>query len=236
MTSPVRETFEVQGRPAFLIPAQRDGGEIRRPWVWYAPTLPEYPAAEEAWMFERFAEAGMAIAGIDVGESYGNPVGKAHFALLYAELVVKRRMSTTPCLLARSRGGLMHYAWATECPELVACIAGIYPVCDITSYPGISVACKAYGLSEEVFTDRLHEYNPIERVRRLAQEEVEICHIHGDQDEVVPLEENSAELARRYRALGGKMDLEVVEGRGHDLWEGWFRSQNLVDFILARAR
>jgi hypothetical protein len=37
--------------------------------VWYAPTLPSLPEARENWMFERFLAAGIAVAGVDVGES-----------------------------------------------------------------------------------------------------------------------------------------------------------------------
>ena len=63
-----------------------------------------------------------------------------------------------------------------------------------------------------------------------------MLHIHGDRDTVVPLEANSAELARRYRRSGGDMRLLVIEGRGHDMWPGWFRSRELVDFVIARAK
>jgi hypothetical protein len=61
------------------------------------------------------------------------------------ELVQKRGLSKTPYLLARSRGGLMLYNWAFEHPLSVACVEGIYPVCNLSSYPGIKNACGAYG-------------------------------------------------------------------------------------------
>ena len=90
-------------------------------------------------MFERFLKAGIAIAGVDVGESYGNPKGRATYAALHQHLVEKRGLAKRACLLARSRGGLMLYSWAAENPDKVACITGIYPVCNIASYP----ACNA---------------------------------------------------------------------------------------------
>ena len=70
-------------------------------------------------MFERFLAEGIAVAGVDVGESYGSPQGRAHFTALYRELVERRGFSRKPCLLARSRGGLMLYNWAAEHPESV---------------------------------------------------------------------------------------------------------------------
>jgi hypothetical protein len=78
------EVFTVQGRTAFLIPAQTVAAGKAKPWVWYAPTLPGLPGEAEKWMFEQFTEAGIAIAGIDVGESYGSPDVKPPVAVRYA--------------------------------------------------------------------------------------------------------------------------------------------------------
>jgi len=183
-------------------------------------------------MFERFLAAGIGIAGVDVGESYGSPAGVAVYSALYNELVTKRGMSKKPALLARSRGGLMLYNWAVENAASVSCIAGIYPVCNIASYPGLDKACGAYGMSEADLTQRLAEFNPIDRLAPLAKAKVPIFHIHGDNDTVVPLEKNSAIVKERYDALGGEMTLEIVEGGGHDVKPHWFRSESLVDFLV----
>ena len=75
------------------------------------------------------------------------------------------------------------------------------------------------------------ENNPIDRLGPLAKAHVPIYHLHGDSDTVVPLEKNSGELAQRYRQLGGVMTLNVIKGQGHNMWSGWFQSQELVDFV-----
>jgi hypothetical protein len=226
----------VQGHTAFLIMPDRAAvSNSPIPWVWYAPTLPGLPGAEEKWMFQKFINAGIAVAGIDVGESYGNPAGRALFSSLYEELVSKRGLSKTPCLLARSRGGLMLYDWAVEHPSSVACVAGIYPVCNITSYPGIKGASGAYGMTEEQLKAKLTEHNPIDRIEPLAKARVPVHHIQGDSDGTVPLEQNSGELARRYRQLGGEMTLNVIKGGGHTMDPYWFQCQELVDFVIANA-
>ena len=187
-------------------------------------------------MFQRFLDAGIAIAGIDVGESYGSPQGRAIFTSFYREVVGRRRLSRRPCLLARSRGGLMLYNWAVEHPESVGGIAGIYPVCDLRSYPGIDKASGAYGMTPEELTRSLARHNPVDRVEPLAKSGVPLLHIHGDVDTVVPLELNSAELARRYRQFGGEVRLKVIKGQGHNMWTGWFQCQELVDFMIAHAK
>lgn len=226
------EAFTLEGHAAFIISPAVKASDAKTPWIWYAPTLPGLPGVEEIWMFEKFLAAGIAIAGIDVGESYGSPQGRKLFSLLYEELVQKRNFFEKACLLARSRGGLMLYNWAAEHPECIACIAGIYPVCNLTSYPGIKNAYGAYEMSEEELAANLTKHNPIDRLEGLAKERVPIFHIHGDSDEVVPLEKNSGELARRYHELKGEMKLVIPEGQGHNMWQGFFQCQELVDFVI----
>jgi len=229
------EVFTIEDRTAFLILPKRTGPDHLTPWVWYAPTLPRLPGKYETWMFEKFLDNGIAIAGVDVGESYGSPKGRAVYSALHKELVEKRGLANKACLLARSRGGLMLYNWAAENPESVACIAGIYPVCNLSSYPGLGRACAAYGMTEQQLAAKLTEHNPIDRLLPLAKANVPIFHIHGDRDTTVPLDKNSAELKKRYDKLGGKMTLEIVEGQGHNMWSGWFHSRKLVDFVITHA-
>lgn len=229
------QVFQVAGRTAFLIlPKERPAGRAT-PWVWYAPTLPGLPGPEELWMFERFLAAGIAIGGVDVGESYGSPQGRAIFSAFHKNLVETRGMAPKACLLARSRGGLMLYNWAAEHPESVACVAGIYPVCNLTSYPGMDRACGSYGLTASELTAQLARHNPIDRLAPLAKAKVPIFHIHGDSDVVVPLKDNSGELANRYRELGGAMELVVPPGQGHNMWPGFFQCGELVQFVIKHA-
>ncbi len=229
------EVFTVEDRTAFLILPSKTEVGAPVPWVWYAPTLPGLPGKHETWMFEKFLDKGIAIAGVDVGESYGNLKGREIYSALHHELVEERGLAKKACLLARSRGGLMLYSWAADNPDSVACIAGIYPVCNIASYPGLGRACGAYGMTEEQLASKLSEHNPIDRLGPLAKAKVPIFHIHGDRDATVPLDKNSGEVEKRYSKLGGKMALEVVKGQGHNMWPGWFQSQRLVDFVIAHA-
>ena len=231
------ETLTLDGRRAFVMeppPSMRRPGPM--PWVWYAPTLARLPGQAENWMFERFQRAGIAIAGIDVGESYGSPNGTAHFQKLYDELTQNRNYARRPVLLARSRGGLMLYNWAVEHPDCVAGVAGIYPVCNLASYPGVERAAPAYQMTASELLKTLEQHNPVDRLQRLAEARVPLFHIHGDQDKVVPLELNSGLLAARYAELGGPVEVEVVSGQGHNMWSGWFESQSLTDFVMGRAR
>lgn len=225
------EAFIVDGAAAFLIPPKTVGADRPTPWVWYAPTLPGLPSDAERWMFERFVAAGIGIAGIDVGESYGSPEGRAKYTSLYRELVDKRNYSPKPVLLGRSRGGLMLLCWACENADKVGGFAGIYPVCNLASYPGIDKAAPAYRLTAAELESQLARHNPPDRLETLAKSAVPMFAIHGDIDEVVPLEKNSGMIATRYAALHGKMELVVPRGQGHNMWPGFFECQELVAFV-----
>jgi 6-phosphogluconolactonase len=232
------ESFLVDGRPSFILLPPEEKRSKPQPWVLYAPTLPGLPDRHEQWMHERFLDAGVAVAGIDVGEAYGGPKGRELFSALYKELTTRRGFAPRPCLLGRSRGGLWITSWAADHPDKVAGLASIYPVFDLRSYPGLAKAAPAYGLTAKELEAQLGELNPIERVGVLAKARVPAFLIHGDEDRVVPLKENSAEFVARYKAQGaeGKVKLVVAKGQGHNYWEGFFRCQELIDFAIAQAR
>ena len=230
------EVFLVQDRPAFVILPDAKVAKKPQPWVWYAPTLPGLPGPEEKWMFERFTQAGIAIVGIDVGESYGSPDGRALFSAFYGELTGKRGFASKGVMLGRSRGGLMTLSWAAENADKVAAFAGIYPVCNIASYPGVAKASGTYHLTADELSVRLAEHNPIDRLEPLAKAGIPFFSIHGDKDGTVPMDLNSGEMKKRYEALGGKMQLIVPAGQGHNMWPGFFQCQELVDFVIAHAR
>lgn len=231
------ETFLVEGRTAFVIPAKSKAPNAdRTPWVWYAPTLRGLPDKEEQWLFTRLTEAGIAIAGIDVGESFGSPEGRTGFSALYDELTQHRNFGLRPVLLGRSRGGLMTLNWATENPDKVAAFAGIYPVCNLMSYPGLAKAAPAYGLTPAQLEAQLAEHNPIDRLTPLARARVPLLMIHGDVDTLVPLEDNSLEVRTRYFALGGQCRVIIARGQGHNRWTGFFQNEELTDFVIEHAR
>jgi pimeloyl-ACP methyl ester carboxylesterase len=224
--------FEVSGCRAFLIRPRGPLPVEPLPWVWYAPVI-DNPNPTHAWMLRQWLAKGIGMAGVDVGESFGNPRGRAVFTKLWETLRAQYHVDPRPCLLAQSRGGLMLYNWAVENPARVACIAGIYPVCDLRSFPRLERACAAYGLTAAELRAHLAEHNPIDRLASLAKANVPILHVHGDTDRVVPIEPNSAELGRRYRALGGTVRLIVVPHQGHQESDQFFHCQELVDFVIA---
>lgn len=230
------ETIRIAGKRGFIMRPKKP--KAGKPWVFYGPTLPAYPDKAESWMHQKFLDAGIAVAGVDVGEAYGSPLVLKHFDALYRELTKKRGFSKRPVCLGRSRGGLWVSSWAISNPSRIAGIAGIYPVYDFTTYPGIARAASAYGLTPTSLLTKAADLNPISKANVLAEARIPVFIIHGKDDKVVPLKQNSAELRKRYLEAGAGDLIEVMEvdGQGHNFWPGFFQCQELVDFVIANAK
>lgn len=230
-----RAEFSVANCKGFVILPDKEKRSNNMPWVWYAPTfIPGLPGEINGWICKRLLDQGIAVCGVDVGESYGSPKGRAAFTQFHRFVVSKFRLSTKACLWAQSRGGLMLFNWAVEHPSFVKCIGGTYPVCDLTSYPRrLEEAAPAYGMTADELRSQLAQNNPIDRLAPLAVHKVPVFLMHGDADGVVPIEQK---FARRYTALGGQVQLSIIPGVGHAEVPEFFQSQDMVDFFVMRTK
>jgi alpha-beta hydrolase superfamily lysophospholipase len=228
------ETFEIEGRPAFVFLPKETLKQTAQPWVLYCITVPGYPDVHEKWLHEQLLNAGVAVAGVDAGESFGSPAGVKLMDSLYEYLVSKRHFSKRPAVLGRSRGGLQAMSWIATGPERAAGLAGIYPNYDLRAYPGIDKAASAYGLSAADLALQEPKLNPIHKAKVLAAAKVPAFMLHGDNDTVVPIEPNSKTVQEVYQQAGMKelAQLVVIEGGKHDFDERWFRNQAMVDFLI----
>lgn len=227
-----RDDFETAGCEAFVLHPTGKAPGGGKPWVWYAPAIGNNPTPNNAWLLNQLRDQGFYVAGLYVGETFANPRSREQFAAFYHHLRQTYGLDAKAGLIAQSRGGLNHYNFAADHPDWVACIAGIYTVGDIRSYPGLPRAAPAYGLKPEELEAALARHNPVDRLAPLAAARIPILHIHGDADKVVPIEHNSGALRQRYTALGGKMELIIVPGKGHEFDPRFFESERMLEFIL----
>lgn len=229
----IKVPFDCNGHKAFTIAAPEPAKG--KPWVWYAPTLGTgLPGRGHEWYFTRFLKAGIGIAGIDLGEVRGSPKSTEQFDLFHAEMV-KRGYSAKPILLGQSRGGMMMLAFAMRHADKLSAFVGIYPVCNLTSWPmknSKPAVLADYALPEAELTAKLAEFNPIDNLQGLLANKVPMFIVHGDTDVVVPLPDNSGLLKQRYEAAGGSIKLKVIPGEGHKVGPSFFECQELVDFVL----
>lgn len=228
-------TFEIQGHKAFVHEASKPAKG--RPWVWYAPTLKGVSLVQRKAYAEAFWSAGIGIAGFDLGEVRGSPASTARFTLFYEEMV-RRGWSAKPVLLGQSRGGLMLLAWAVAHPDKVRAFVGIYPVCNLASWPlqrSKDATLADFAMSEAELVASLDRHNPVDHLGGLLEHRVPVFIVHGDSDVVVPYADNSGLLKRRYEAGGGSVVVKLVPGEGHKVSPSFFECRELVEFVLANC-
>ena len=231
-----RWEFDVDGHGGFILLPTATSAASERPWVWYAPSfIGKLPKPRHVWYITRLLAQGISVCGVDVGESWGNPAGREVYTAFHEVCVTEFGLSPKAMLWCQSRGGLMHYNWAPDHPDRVQCIAGVYPVVNANPSRLRDRILEAFGMDEGAFMKELSQHNPLDRLEPLAASSIPIFHVHGDVDQAVPLEEHSAELARRYRALGGNVEVLVIEGKGHEEVREFFECQEFLDFLIANA-
>ncbi len=227
------EIFDFSGHKAVVYAAPKPAKG--KPWVWYAPTLNGgVSLAGRPMYFDAFMKAGISLAGFDLGEVRGSPASSAKFTLFY-DAMVKRGFSAKPILLGQSRGGMMTLAWAFRNPDKVKAWVGIYPVCNLASWPlknSKPQTLADYALPEAELVSRLKEFNPIDNLAGLAANKVPMFAVHGDNDIVVPYNDNTKLLKERYESAGGSFSVKIIPGEGHKVGPSFFECQELVDFVI----
>lgn len=189
------------------------------PWIWRARFFGHEPQADIEML-----KRGYHLAYCDVGNLFGSPEAVAHWNRFYEYLTKEHGFAQKMALEGMSRGGLIIYNWAAANPGKVACLYGDAPVCDFKSWPGGKGSgkgsakawqdcLKAYGLTEE--QAMAYDRNPIDQLAPLAGAGIPVLHVVGDADDVVPVAENSAIIEKRYRKLGGSIQVISKPGVGH---------------------
>jgi sialidase-1 len=217
-----RFDFQVEERACYVVvPKEAAEGN---PWVWRA-RFPGYHDEADLLLLER----GFHVGFIDTNGMLGSPRALKHWETFYDLMTGEHGLAKKPAIEGVSRGGLFAYRWATLHTDRVACIYADTPVCDIKSWPlgqGKGVGHPAtwktllgeYGFTEEQAL--AFEGNPVDVLAPIAKAKIPLLHIVSLTDVVVPPDENTFLLAKRYRDLGGSIEvMEVAEGtersKGH---------------------
>lgn len=230
----VRHDFEVEGRSVLVVSPAKPAPGL--PWVWHGEFFGHKPAPDIELL-----KQGFHIAYMRVPNLLGAPKAVKYWNSFYQKLTQEYGLSKKVALVGLSRGGLYCYNWAAENPQHVACIYGDAPVCDFKSWPGgqgdgkgsrrdWDLVLKEYDFKTETAANA-YMGNPVDTLSDLAIAGVPLLHVFGDQDKVVPWEENTAVIATRYRALGGQIQLIQKPGVGHHP-HGLEDTKPIVDFIV----
>ena len=214
----VRHDFTVNGLPALVVePKQAAKGN---PWVWRMEFFDHRPEFDLAMLGR-----GYFLAYINVGNTFGCPSACDNLGQFYRELTGKYQFKPKAILEGLSRGGLYAYQFAARNPDKVAVLYGDAPVCDFKTWPyGARGGQRSdddwkkliddYGFPDEKAALEF-PFNPIDNLAPLAKAKIPIIHIVGDADEAVPMPENTGIVEKRYKALGGTMEVIHKPGGKH---------------------
>lgn len=232
-----RYDFTIDGRNCWVVTPKSPAPG--KPWIWRARFFGHEPQTDLALLARGFHLVYMDVVGM-----LGSPQAVAHWNAFYDDLTRQHGFAKRMALEGMSRGGLYIYNWAAANPEKVACIYADNPVCDFKSWPGgkgkakgspseWQRCLKAYGLTEE--QAMVYKGNPIDRLEPLAKAGVPLLHVCGDADSVVPMEENTNILERRYKQLGGQ--ITVIHKPGVDHHPHSLKDPTpIVEFIVKHAK
>lgn len=209
--------FTIDGIPCRLVKPPVPANE-KRSWFWRVHFFGAFPDADFALL-----KLGWHVAHISVPELYGNDECMRRMDMLY-KFMTDNGFDKKCVPVGYSRGGLDVYRWATLNPEKVSCLYLDNPVCDFKSWPGgkgvgpgsiegWKNCLEAWNFTEE--EAMAYTGNPIDDLQTLADNDIPILHLCGDADEVVPAEENTVILEKRYKALGGNIEVIWKPGAKH---------------------
>jgi pimeloyl-ACP methyl ester carboxylesterase len=199
--------FAVDGRNCLLIlPKTPAPG---KPWIWRTEFFGHEPQGDIALLGK-----GFHVAYMDVSNMYGAPVALDHMDKFHAHLTKEFSLAQKTVLEGFSRGGLFAFNWAARNPTKVAAIYVDAPVCDFKSWPGGKGKGQGSGGDwkrvQEVYQmteDQAMAYklNPVDNLAPLAKAKIPILSVCGETDKVVPIDENTRIVEKRYKELGGEM-------------------------------
>lgn len=205
------------GFQAFVVKPKEINKE--RSWIWRARFFGHQPQLDLALL-----SRGYHLVYCDVSQLFGSPEAIQRWNNFYSWAREEFNLAPKVILEGMSRGGLVIYNWAIANPNKVALIYADNPVIDIRSWPGgkgkgkgspndWNKCLKAYGYTEDNLDPKL--FLPIKGLEKLAERKVPLLHIVGLEDKVVPVDENTTLIEKKYHALKGTIKVIKKPGLGH---------------------
>jgi pimeloyl-ACP methyl ester carboxylesterase len=204
------------------------------PWLWRSRFMSE-PQTDIALL-----KLGFHVVRCDVSELFGNAEAISVWDAFYRFLRTAG-LSSKAVMTGFSRGGVYAYRWAATYPDRVAAIYADAPVLDLKSWPGGLGKGKRDDSTWETFKKDFgllsdeqamaFNGNPLDLTEKIARAGFPMLHVVGDDDQVVPVDENTAPFEKKIREAGG--DIRVIHKPGvghhpHSLKD----PAPIVDFIL----
>lgn len=229
--------FSFEGRAAKIVkPRVTDS---RKRWIWRARFWGHEPQTDIALL-----DRGFHLVYCDVAELFGNKEAVSLWNKFYSFLH-NAGLHQKVVLEGMSRGGVYIYNWAAENPNKVAAVYADAPVLDMKSWPGgkgngpgsssdWEIFKKMYGFRSEQETKNFNN-NPLDKIKQIVNGRYPMLHVVGDDDEVVPVDENTTPFEKKILEAGGQIRVMHKPGIKHHP-HSLPNPQPIVDFILNATR
>jgi lysophospholipase L1-like esterase len=210
-----------------------------RPYAWRGEFFGHEPQTDIALL-----ERGFHVVYVGAQDMYGSPAAMKIWDDFHA-LLAGAGLTGKITLIGMSRGGLYCYNWAALHPETVAVLYGDAPVCDFKSWPGGKLRdttsknewaglLKTYGFKDEAEA-LAYKKNPLDNLAPLAKAAIPIIHVVGQADTDVPVVDNTDIVEKRYKELGGTIEVIRKPGVGHHP-HSLANPEPIVNFIMSHQK
>lgn len=187
-------------------------------WIWRTEFFDAFPYVDIAMV-----ELGYTLAYYNISDLYGAPPAVKMMHDFQAHFMDKYPVKFNPILFGFSRGGLYALNYACKYPEKVSTIYLDAPVLDIHSWPGGLMkgegnpSCweeclEVYGYKNDIDFEKNYFADKIDI---LLKADIPIIVVAGDNDSVVPYEENAKILKEHYEKNNGNIKVILKQGVGH---------------------
>lgn len=225
--------FQMDGVPCKVVCPAKEA--LGRPWIWRARFWGHEPQTDIDLL-----EHGFHVVYCDVIDLYGADKALRRWDKFYKYLV-KNGFHRRAVLEGMSRGGLIIYNWAAQNTDKVACIYADAPVMDLKSWPmgrgayvgspcDVKRMLAAYGFKNEEQA-LCWKKNPLNHAAEIARAGIPVLHVVGDDDDIVPVSENTALFELEMKRLGTPITVIHKPGIGHHP-HSLNNPESIVRFIL----
>ncbi len=211
---------------------------VGHPYAWRGEFFGHEPQTDIALL-----QRGFHVVYVETQNMYGSPAAMKIWEKFHT-LLANAGLDGKITLIGMSRGGLYCYNWAALHPEMVSVLYGDAPVCDFKSWPGgkrngetkdeWAGLLKAYGFKDEAEAFA-YKKNPVDNLEPLAKAGIPIIQVVGQDDTTVPVQENTDLVEKRYKELGGTIEVIRKPGADHHP-HSLPNPEPIVDFILNHAK
>ena len=188
-------------------------------WIWRTEFLSEFDYADNELL-----KLGWHIAYCRVSDMYGCPEAIEAMKRFHDDVVERYNLNKKADIFGFSRGGLYAVNYARRYPYDVSTLYLDAPVLDIFSWPGgygrgqyeekLWKQCLAcYGATLETSCDITE--NPIRHLKEIIQLKIPIIIVAGDDDKVVPYNENGQLLYNEGIRQNAVIKVILKSGGGH---------------------